>query len=221
MRTEDHPTAANVTPRARPPAQAVHAPAPSPVPDAPDPDTPDLPGCRPISLRRRDLDTWDDRFEYWDGATETAWVVRDPTGLAHEEPTGRLEARRAGRHGAGRSLVPALLPKREPSRGQGGRTGRRFDGGTGGRRDERQGGESGEDGARDAAAAGHRGLGGVPGEHARIHGGAGRGRRRRDTRLRQRGGLPGPHPRRLTARTRPPAPVRPDPKGGFALFVTY
>ena len=62
---------------------------PPPAPDGPDP-TPDLPGCRPIPLRRRDLDTWDGRFEYWDGATETAWVVRDPTGLAHEQPVGRL-----------------------------------------------------------------------------------------------------------------------------------
>ena len=91
MRTEDHPTAANVAPRARPPApaRAAHAPTPSPAPDGPDP-TPDLPGCRPIPLRRRDLDTWDGRFEYWDGATKTAWVVRDPTGLAHELPAERL-----------------------------------------------------------------------------------------------------------------------------------
>ena len=87
MGTGDHPTAANVTPRARPPApaRAAHAPTPCPAPDGPD-----LPGCRPIPLPRRDLDTWDGRFEYWDGATETAWVVRDPTGLAHELPAERL-----------------------------------------------------------------------------------------------------------------------------------
>ena len=93
MRTEDHPTAASTPPRTFPPAQAparaAHAPTPSPTPDAPNP-TPDLPGCRPIPLRRRDLDAWDGRFEYWDGATETAWVVRDPTGLAHELPAERL-----------------------------------------------------------------------------------------------------------------------------------
>ena len=91
MRIEDHPTAASAPPRTFPPAQAraAHAPVPSPAPDGPNP-TPDLPGCRPIPLRRRDLDTWDGRFEYWDGATETAWVVRDPTGLAHEQPAGRL-----------------------------------------------------------------------------------------------------------------------------------
>lgn len=90
MRTDDDPAAADPRPRARPleRARTAHAPAPSsPEPDAP---APDLPGCRPIPLRRRDLDTWDGRFEYWDGATETAWVVRDPTGLAHEQPAERL-----------------------------------------------------------------------------------------------------------------------------------
>ena len=92
MRTDDDPAAADPRPRARPleGARTAHAPAPSsPEPDAPAP-APDLPGCRPIPLRRRDLDTWDGRFEYWDGATETAWVVRDPTGLAHEQPAERL-----------------------------------------------------------------------------------------------------------------------------------
>ena len=87
MRTEDRPTAADVLARARPPAQTQATPAPSSSPDAPD-----LPGCRPIPLRRRDLDAWDDRFEYWDGATETAWEVRDPTGIAHEQPADRLVA---------------------------------------------------------------------------------------------------------------------------------
>ena len=91
MRTEDDPPAATFRPRARPFPRAGAAPAPASDPDpGPDPETPDLPGCRPIPLRRRDLDTWDGRFEYWDGATETAWVVRDPTGLAHEQPAERL-----------------------------------------------------------------------------------------------------------------------------------
>ena len=57
-------------------------------PDPP-PSEPDLPGCRPVPLARRDLDTWDGRFEYWDGDTETAWVC-DPTGIAHEQPAERL-----------------------------------------------------------------------------------------------------------------------------------
>ncbi len=90
MRTEDHPTAANVAPRTRPPAhaRAARAPTPSPAPDAPDP-TPDLPGCRPIPLRRRDLEAWEGRFEYWDGATGTAWV-QEPPGIGHEQPAERL-----------------------------------------------------------------------------------------------------------------------------------
>ena len=89
MRPDDNPAAVTYRPRTHPFQRtgAAHAPASAPGPDA---ETPDLPGCRPIPLRRRDLDTWDGRFEYWDGATETAWVVRDPTGLAHEQPAERL-----------------------------------------------------------------------------------------------------------------------------------
>ena len=62
---------------------------PAPRRPYPPPSEPDLPGCRPVPLARRDLDTWDGRFEYWDGDTETAWVC-DPTGIAHEQPAERL-----------------------------------------------------------------------------------------------------------------------------------
>lgn len=51
---------------------------------------PEFPGCRPVPLKREDLDAHDARFEYWDGDTETAWVVREPTGIAHEQPSQRL-----------------------------------------------------------------------------------------------------------------------------------
>ena len=51
---------------------------------------PQFPRCRPVPLKREDLDTHEDRFEYWDGDTETAWVVREPTGIAHEQPSQRL-----------------------------------------------------------------------------------------------------------------------------------
>ena len=51
---------------------------------------PEFPGCHPIPLKREDLSTCDRRFEYWDGDTETAWVVREPTGFAHESPSQRL-----------------------------------------------------------------------------------------------------------------------------------
>ena len=51
---------------------------------------PELPGCRPMTLRRRDLDACDGRFEYWDGDVETVWVVREPTSDTHELPSHRL-----------------------------------------------------------------------------------------------------------------------------------
>ena len=51
---------------------------------------PEFPGCRAMPLRREDLDAWEGRFEYWDGDSETAWVVREPTGFAHEHPSQRL-----------------------------------------------------------------------------------------------------------------------------------
>ena len=89
MRREDESAATD--PRSRPyamqRAQTASAPGPTRAPDA---STPDLPGCRPVPLPRRDLDTWEGRLEYWDGDTETAWVVCEPVGIAHEHPLGRL-----------------------------------------------------------------------------------------------------------------------------------
>ena len=98
MRTGDDSAATDHWPRPRPirrvpevaaspPAAAADTVAAEAI--AVDPSVPDLPGCRPISLPRRDLDTWDGRFEYWDGDTETAWVC-EPTGLGHEQPAMRL-----------------------------------------------------------------------------------------------------------------------------------
>ena len=89
MRTEDDSRAANPWSPPHPLRQAGAALSVSGAP-TPDPSAPDLPGCRPIRLKRRDLDTWDGRFEYWDGDTETAWVMRDPTGIPHEQPSARL-----------------------------------------------------------------------------------------------------------------------------------
>ena len=91
MRTEDDLAAAGPRPPTHPRRRAEAAPAAASAP-TPDPAAPDLPGCRPIRLKRRDLDTWDGRFEYWDGGTETAWVMRDPTGIPHEHPSQRLAA---------------------------------------------------------------------------------------------------------------------------------
>ena len=91
MRTEDDSGAANPRSPPHPLRPAGAAPSVSGAP-TPEPSAPDLPGCRPIRLKRRDLDTWDGRFEYWDGDTETAWVMRDPTGIPHEHPSQRLAA---------------------------------------------------------------------------------------------------------------------------------
>ena len=51
---------------------------------------PEFPGCRPVTITREDIATWEDRFEYWDGDTETAWVVSEPTSATHEQPGARL-----------------------------------------------------------------------------------------------------------------------------------
>ena len=51
---------------------------------------PEFPGCRPIPLKREDLAAHDDRFEYWDDDTQTAWVVSEPTSATHEQPSQRL-----------------------------------------------------------------------------------------------------------------------------------
>ena len=53
---------------------------------------PEFPGCRPITIRREEIATWDGRFEFWDADTETAWVVREPTGATHEFPSQLLSA---------------------------------------------------------------------------------------------------------------------------------
>ena len=42
-----------------------------------------FPGCKPIHLPREELETWDGRLEFWDGATETAWVC-EPNSPCHE-----------------------------------------------------------------------------------------------------------------------------------------
>ena len=51
---------------------------------------PEFPGCRPIPLSREALEDYEGRLEYWDGDTETAWVVAEPTTATHEHPSQRL-----------------------------------------------------------------------------------------------------------------------------------
>ena len=50
---------------------------------------PEFPGCQPVHLPREELDRSERRLEYWDGATETAWIC-EPTSPYHERPSGRL-----------------------------------------------------------------------------------------------------------------------------------
>ena len=50
----------------------------------------EFPGCRPMTITREDITAYEGRFEFWDADTETAWMVREPTGAAHEQPSQRL-----------------------------------------------------------------------------------------------------------------------------------
>ena len=43
-----------------------------------------FPGCKPVRLPREELELYDGRLEFWDGATETAWVCRAQQPLPRE-----------------------------------------------------------------------------------------------------------------------------------------
>ena len=49
------------------------------------PDSPAFPGCTPVHLPRAELEHFDRRLEYWEAATETAWVC-EPATPYHERP---------------------------------------------------------------------------------------------------------------------------------------
>ena len=66
-----------------------------------------FPGCRPVTIGRDEIETWEGRLEYWEAETETAWMVREPTGAAHEQPSQRLA-------GLGQ-LIDALLQSEDES----------------------------------------------------------------------------------------------------------
>ena len=55
---------------------------------------PTFPGCKPVRLPRTEIERFEGRLEYWDTATETAWIC-EPTTPYHERPT-RLLTRLAG-----------------------------------------------------------------------------------------------------------------------------
>ena len=50
----------------------------------------DFPGCESFHLPANGLEHYEGRLEFWDGATETAWRVCEPTSIQHEQPSRRL-----------------------------------------------------------------------------------------------------------------------------------
>ena len=63
---------------------AVSPPLPSRVSNADS--TPEFPGCRPVRITRDAIADHESRIEYWDAATETAWVACEPNTVYHEGP---------------------------------------------------------------------------------------------------------------------------------------
>ena len=51
---------------------------------------PEFPGCRPVRITRDAIADFEGRIEYWDAATETAWMVCEPTTVYHDGPGQRL-----------------------------------------------------------------------------------------------------------------------------------
>ena len=56
---------------------------------------PEFPGCKPVHLPRTEIERFEGRLEYWDSATETAWIC-EPATAYHERPS-RLLTRLAER----------------------------------------------------------------------------------------------------------------------------
>ena len=50
----------------------------------------DFPGCESFHLPASEIDHYEGRLEFWDGRTETAWKVCEPTSIQHEGPSRRL-----------------------------------------------------------------------------------------------------------------------------------
>ena len=71
-------------PASRPSSPA--SPSPSTAPFGPE----DFPGCESFPLPAAALERYEGRLEFWDGYTETAWRVCEPTTIQHEIPTHRL-----------------------------------------------------------------------------------------------------------------------------------
>lgn len=72
------------------------------------PAPPEFPGCRTVRITRDLIADFEGRIEYWDAATETAWMVCEPTTVYHEGPGQRL-AHLAALIAAGRGAPIATL----------------------------------------------------------------------------------------------------------------
>ena len=70
------------------PARGGGEAAPDVAPRAYGPE--DFPGCEPFHLPESALEHYEGRLEFWDGASETAWKVSEPTTIYHEGPSRRL-----------------------------------------------------------------------------------------------------------------------------------
>ena len=53
-------------------------------------DRQDFPGCESFHLPASEIEHYEGRLEFWDGRTETAWKVCEPTSIQHEGPSRRL-----------------------------------------------------------------------------------------------------------------------------------
>ena len=51
---------------------------------------PEFPGCRPVRIASDEISSYEGRYEVWEAATETAWMVREPTTPYHEGPSREL-----------------------------------------------------------------------------------------------------------------------------------
>ena len=69
-----------------PDRQRFDAPEPDPAPYGPE----DFPGCESFHLPASEIDRYEGRLELWDGYTETAWKICEPTSIQHEEPSRDL-----------------------------------------------------------------------------------------------------------------------------------
>ena len=78
-----HPPSSATSSRRR--SRAPH-PSPSTAPYGPE----DFPGCESFHLPAVELEGYDGRLEFWDGRTQTAWRVCEPTSTFHEVPSRML-----------------------------------------------------------------------------------------------------------------------------------